>query len=327
MRVSATILSILTIPGLLLAEPVVRTTNNGNLVMEDIPEIPAEIVADLNRYQNTRSASFRDWTEDGNGIYISTRFGDVSQLHRVDMPGGARHQVTFYNEPIGGVERQPGGAKVIFTRDAGGSEFSQVFVLDPEDGTTTMLTDGESRNSGTAWDRDGRRIAWMSTARNGASNDVWIMDPDDRSSAKVAVEAPVGSYWTPEEFSASGSKVLITTYLSIADSRVNVLDLDTGDVTRFAGGPDNPSANFPVAFDDDTGGVWFITDQGSEFRRLAWQAGPDAEPEIITRDLDWDVSDGEISHDRRTIAFSVNEGGNYRVYPVSYTHLTLPTNA
>ena len=314
MRVSATILSILTIPGLLLAEPVVRTTNNGNLVMEDIPEIPAEIVADLNRYQNTRSASFRDWTEDGNGIYISTRFGDVSQLHRVDMPGGARHQVTFYNEPIGGVERQPGGAKVIFTRDAGGSEFSQVFVLDPEDGTTTMLTDGESRNSGTAWDRDGRRIAWMSTARNGASNDVWIMDPDDRSSAKVAVEAPVGSYWTPEEFSASGSKVLITTYLSIADSRVNVLDLDTGDVTRFAGGPDNPSANFPVAFDDDTGGVWFITDQGSEFRRLAWQAGPDAEPEIITRDLDWDVSDGEISHDRRTIAFSVNEGGNYRVY-------------
>ena len=133
MRVSATILSILTIPGLLFAEPVVRTTNNGNLVMEDIPEIPAEIVADLNRYQNTRSASFRDWTEDGNGIYISTRFGDVSQLHRVDMPGGARHQVTFYNEPIGGVERQPGGAKVIFTRDAGGSEFSQVFVLDPED--------------------------------------------------------------------------------------------------------------------------------------------------------------------------------------------------
>ena len=314
MRVSATIFSILAIPGLLFAEPVVRTTNNGNLVMEDIPEIPAEIVADLNRYQNTRSASFRDWTEDGNGIYISTRFGDVSQLHRVDMPGGARHQVTFYNEPIGGVERQPGGAKVIFTRDAGGSEFSQVFVLDPEDGTTTMLTDGESRNSGTAWDRDGRRIAWMSTARNGASNDVWIMDPDDRSSAKVAVEAPVGSYWTPEEFSASGSKVLITTYLSIADSRVNVLDLDTGDVTRFAGGPDNPSANFPVAFDDDTGGVWFITDQGSEFRRLAWQAGPDAEPEIITRDLDWDVSDGEISYDRRTIAFSVNEGGNYRVY-------------
>ena len=104
------------------AEPVVTTANNGNLIMEDIPPIPAEIVEDLNRYQNVRSAAFRAWTEDGSGIYISTRFGDVNQIHRVDMPGGARHQITFYDEPIGAVSRQRDGSKVIFTRDAGGSE-------------------------------------------------------------------------------------------------------------------------------------------------------------------------------------------------------------
>ena len=28
--------------------------NNGNLVMEEIPEIPQSIVSDLNRYQNVR---------------------------------------------------------------------------------------------------------------------------------------------------------------------------------------------------------------------------------------------------------------------------------
>ncbi|MDH3547060.1 MAG: S9 family peptidase, partial [Gammaproteobacteria bacterium] len=62
------------------AETVRRTeANNGNLVMEDIPAIPAEIVDSLNRYQNVRSGRFRDWTEDGAGIYISTRFGDVEQ--------------------------------------------------------------------------------------------------------------------------------------------------------------------------------------------------------------------------------------------------------
>ena len=47
---------------------VVRTeANNGNLVMEDVPEIPASVVRDLNRYQNVRSAGFSDWTEDGEG--------------------------------------------------------------------------------------------------------------------------------------------------------------------------------------------------------------------------------------------------------------------
>lgn len=309
------IASSLAVSGVLAAEPVTRTVNNGNLVMEDIPEIPAEIVDDLNRYQNARSASFREWTEDSNGIYISTRFGDVSQIHRVDMPGGARHQITFYGEPIGGVTRQPGGANVIFTRDAGGSEFSQIFLLDPVDGATTMLTDGKSRNGSTTWDRGGRRIAFTSTARNGASNDVWMMDPEDPSSAEVVLQSPDGSSWSATEFSASGSKVLITNYVSIADSRVNLLDLDTGAVTLVAGGPENKSANFPLAFDDANGGVWFVTDQGSEFRQLAWQsAEPGAKPEIVTSDIHWDVGGGAISHDRRRIAFTTNESGMSRVY-------------
>jgi dipeptidyl aminopeptidase/acylaminoacyl peptidase len=297
------------------AEPVVTTANNGNLVMEDIPPIPADIVDGLNRYQNVRSAAFREWTADGTGIYISTRFGDVSQIHRVDMPGGARRQITFYDEPIGGVSRQPGGSNVIFTRDAGGSEFAQIFLLDPIDGTTTMLTDGESRNGGTTWDRAGRRIAYSSTARNGASNDVWMMDPEDPTNAKVVLESPDGSAWGATEFSASGSKVLIANYVSIADSRVKLLDLDTGDVTLLAGGPDNKSANFPLAFDDDNEGFWYVTDQGSEFRQLAWQPSvAGAEAEIITSDIPWDVGGGAISHDRRRIAFTTNENGMSRVY-------------
>jgi hypothetical protein len=39
-----------------LAEVERRTTNNGNLVLEDIPEIPRSIAQRLNRFQNVRSA-------------------------------------------------------------------------------------------------------------------------------------------------------------------------------------------------------------------------------------------------------------------------------
>lgn len=301
---------------IVLAADVQRmTTNNGNLIMEDIPPIPDEIVNDLNQYLNVRSANFRDWTADGKGIYVSTRFGDVNQIHRVDMPGGARKQITFYEEPIGGVTRQPGGSNVIFTRDAGGSEFAQIFLLDPVDGITTMLTDGQSRNGSTVWDREGRRIAYQSTRRNGASNDVWMMDPDDPESAEVILEAPDGTYWWAQEFSASGSKVLIQNYVSIVDSRTHMLDLDTGEVTILSGGDDNPSSNTPVGFDDANGGVWFITDQGSEFKQLAWQAArPGADVEIITKDIPWDITSGVMSNDRRRLAFTANENGMSRVH-------------
>lgn len=291
--------------------------NNGNLIMEDIPPIPQEIVDGLNRFQNVRSANFSDWTEDGKGIYVSTRFADVNQIHRVDMPGGARQQITFYDEPVFGVSRQPNGSKVIFTRDAGGSEFTQIFQLDPVDGVTTLLTDGESRNGATLWDRQGRRIAYQSTRRNGASNDVWLMDPaspDGPDSAEIVLESPDGSWWGPTEFSESGSKVLIENYVSIADSRIHLLDLDTRELTLLTGG-DTPSANYGLGFDDANGGFWFITNQNGEYLQLAWQAmTPAADIEFITSDIPWDISGGAMSHDRKRIAFSSNENGMSRVY-------------
>ena len=97
--------------------------NNGNLLLKNIPDIPDQLKADLNRYQNVRSASFVDWAEDDKSIYITTRFGDVSQLHRVSQPGGNRYQMTFFKEPIGSVKKKPGSAELSFTMDAGGSEF------------------------------------------------------------------------------------------------------------------------------------------------------------------------------------------------------------
>jgi dipeptidyl aminopeptidase/acylaminoacyl peptidase len=287
--------------------------NNGNLILEDVPPIPAKIVAALNRYQNVRSASFRAWTEDGSGIYVSTRFGDVAQLHRVDMPGGARHQLTFYKEPVGAIRPQPHGSSLIVSRDSGGSEFAQLFLLDPASGREILISDGESLNSSATWDRDGRRIAYHSTRRNGASNDIWMMDPEDPGSAKIILESPDGTRWGPAEFSASGSRLLVSNYVGTADSRVHLLDLDSGENTLIAGG--DATSNYPLAFDDEGEGFWLVSSQGGEFDRLAWQSlQPGAAVEIITDDIPWNVSGANISHDRRRIAFSVNEHGRSSVY-------------
>ena len=299
-----------------IAASVTRTeANNGNLVMEDVPPIPAGIVDDLVRYQNVRSANFEGWKEDGSGVFVSTRFADVNQLHRVDFPGGARRQLTYYGEPIGSVAGQPKGDKILFTRDAGGSEFAQIFVLDPATGGATMLTDGESRNGAVVWDREGRRIAYQSTARNGAANDIWLMDPDEPETAEIIVTSEDGTWWGPAEFSAKGNRLLATNYVSITDSRVHLVELDSGSVTLLAGGPGNTSTNYPVAFDDNNDGYWLITSQGSEFQQLAWQSlEPGADAEVVTGDIPWDVTDAVMSRDRDRMAFAVNENGRSTIY-------------
>ncbi len=302
--------------GFTLANEVVsRTANNGNLIMEDIPEIPRTIVDDLNRYQNVRSAGFVDWTQEGDSIYVRTRFGDVSQLHRVDMPGGARHQLTFFEEPIGSVSRRPGSDQLLFTMDAGGSEFAQIFLFDPATAESRMLSDGESRNGAIQWNRDGSLFAFQSTRRNGRSNDIWVMDPDDPDSARIVLESPDGTWWGPIDFHASGSKLLVVNYVSAADSRMYLLDIESGDYRLLAGGADKRSTNFGIGFDANDAGYWVVTDQAGEFRQLAWQSlRNDAGPEIVTKSIAWDIDEAELSHDRKTLVFSANEGGLSRVY-------------
>ncbi len=297
------------------AEVEVRTKFDGRLIMEDVPEIPRDILVSLMRYQNIRAAVFRAWTSDSKGIYVSTGFGNVDSIHRVDQPGGAREQLTFINELVAAVMGRPGGRELLFTRDTGGSEFAQIFEFDPDSGDAVMLTDGESRNTHAVWDRSGSRIAYQSTRRNGESKDVWVMDPSEPEAASMVLAATDGSRWLPMEFSTSGRQLLIQRYTSITDSGIYLLDLDSGAAEQIAGGEATTSTNLPVAFDDDNDGFWFITDRGGEFNQLAWQAmKPHAEPDYVTADIPWNVSSAIFSHDRKRAAFVTNEDGMSRVY-------------
>ena len=97
---------------------------------------------------------------------------------------------------------------MVFTMDAGGSEFSQIFLLDPvgnED--AIMLTDGKSRNRSVVWDRTGEWIAYQSTRRNGASNDVWLMNVSNSETARMALASPDGTNWSASDFSPDNSKL------------------------------------------------------------------------------------------------------------------------
>jgi len=289
--------------------------NNGKLVLEDIPEIPQSIRQELYRWQDIRGAIFRSWSVDGKGIYVSTGFGSVDSLHKIVMPGGARRQLTFYREPIREISRRPGAEQLIFSRDANGSEFAQIYMFDGESGEASLLTDGESRNGAMVWDRRGSRIAYTSTLRDGIANDIWVMDPDQPDKAEIAIEVDDGFLWEPAEFSREGGRLLVQNYVSVTDSRAIMVNLDDGTRTLLAGGGETPSLNQPVAFDDDGEGFWLITDQGGEFNQLAWQSlVPGATPEIVTSSIPWNISDVVISDDRQRMAFVANENGNSRVY-------------
>src|SRR5947207_13669198 len=100
---------------------------------------------------------------------ISTRFGDVPQIHGVTMPGGARQQITFFTDGVAeGLFNPSNVDKSVFSKDTGGGEFSSSTSTTSTKVKITLLTKrGRSRNTGALWSRDGKQITYSSTARDG----------------------------------------------------------------------------------------------------------------------------------------------------------------
>ncbi|HSD17735.1 MAG TPA: S9 family peptidase [Thermomonas sp.] len=293
----------------------------GNRTSENIPEIPAALLEQLNRYQNTRGAGLAGWTKNG-CLLISTRFAETAQAHRVCQPMGMREQLTFYPEPVSGITPSPANAwrdGFVFAKDKGGDEFSQLYWFDEATRSTTLLTDGKrSQNGGTTLSRDGGLMAYSSTSRNGTDRDVWLRNTRN-GEAKLLVDA--GGNWSPMDFSPDGSRLLVMKYVSAAESYPGVVDVASGKLELFP--VDGGKASFGgFAFAPDGKAVYFISDeplQGKpqEFKTLRHHDPATGKFEVLTANIPWDVEDFAVAEDGRHLAFTSNEDGIDRLRVLS----------
>lgn len=274
----------------------------GNLVMEDIPEIPAEISETRAQYSNFRGHGFRDWNNDG--ILIGTRFGEVSQVHQVDAPLGMRRQLTFFDEPVGGTSARPSGGGFLFTKDTGGDEFFQGFFFDSANGRVTQFTEAGTRNGAIVWSDDGSQAAWYRATDGDPNFDILIGNPEDPASVRVAHEGEGALY--PVDFSADGTKLTVQQYISIAQSRIFTLDLETGDWTEF--NPDEDVAYSGAVLLND-GDILTVTDKDDEFRNLVRYDAYTGSTTVYTDAIGWDVSSWDVSPDGDKVVFTINQAG------------------
>ncbi len=283
----------------------VERIESGNRISENLPNIPTELLDRLNQYQNTRGASFQGWL-DNDSMLISTRFGDTAQIHRITKPMGMREQLTFYREPVGGASIQPAkaGKGFLFSKDIGGNEFFQLHYYDLQSRQVRMLTDGKSRNQGGLWSQDGSQMAYSSTVRNGKDTDIWVRGLNGE--AKLVVQE--GGSWGASDFSADGKKLLVSQYISANDSRPGEVDLGTGKLTMFP--VDGGKAAFGgFEYARNGKGVFFVSDEESEFQHLRFHDLKTMKVQVITKDIPWDVEGFAQSDDGKSIAFVTNEDG------------------
>jgi len=278
----------------------------GQIVYDNVPETPAALRAAIGPYYNARTAVFEDWMADGS-MLIATRFGEVNQIHRVAAPGGARTQLTFFDEPVNSAKVQPGAERFVYPRDVGGAEYYQAY-LRGLNGAEVQLTAPKTRNAAFTFSKDGRQVAWSQVTPGDPNYDILLADTANPEGRRVVHEGT--GAMSVEAFSADGKSLLVSRSVSATHTDLFVLDLAGGTLKQI-GAVGRKVAYQGGAF--TAAGVVTLSDDGSDFTR----------PVVLdiatgkARDLDpgakWSTEAFDLSPDGKTLAYVVNEEGYSKV--------------
>lgn len=270
---------------------------------DGVPPVPMALVEATRPYMEFRTASFVDWDPVTKAMLVSTRFGNVAQLHTVAAPNMARRQISFEAEPLGGVY-MPNDGTLVVRKDVGGNEFWQLYTL--KDGRLTLLTDGKSRNAINAVSADGKLLGYSSTRRNGADSDLYVIDPRDPASNRLVLQVKGGG-WGIADFAPGNATAVVGNYQSVQKSDLYLLDLATGKLTPI--GDHKKTIAYGGAKYAPDGALWVTSDEGSDFQRLGTLDPKTGKFTPRAPEKKWDVESFDIAPDGSFIAYLVNEAG------------------
>lgn len=282
-----------------------------------VPPVKDALLDQLERYENVRGAGFADWSPDGKGMLIRTRFANSPQLHRVYEPGGRREQITFFEEPArGGFIPRAQDGSLLLSMSAGGNEYYQVYWYDIANYRTELLTDGKSRYGIGPANSDGSRVILSSNERNGRDTDLYIANP--RQSGERELLLPTdGEYWYAADWSRDDKMLLIGRYVSANESHFALLDVKSQAKTDLPLPNEEPAAISALSFSPDAKHVYIATDSGAEFRRLAVFDLATKKYTWLTADLDGDVTELDVDEKSGSVAAVISEDGASRLFVFS----------
>jgi dipeptidyl aminopeptidase/acylaminoacyl peptidase len=288
-----------------IAAPVVV---RGNLVLDGIPDAPDAATDLLDEYLGARDARPLGFTPKG-ALLIVTRFGDVDQLHLVERAGGERRQITFLHEPIeqGAFCPDANRNAFVYSKDAAGDGNSQLYYQRVGEPSARRLSDGKSLNGGAIWSNSGRELAFFTTARDGASYDIDIVEPESGALPRLAVTGD-GAPWYPLDWSADDRKLLVRKHVSAYEDYLYVIDVGTGQKREVDASP-SKAAIASARFSRDGTGVYYLSDRDGEYAKLRFVNLFTNEKSDISGRAPFEVETFALSKDGHYAAYVTNEGG------------------
>jgi dipeptidyl aminopeptidase/acylaminoacyl peptidase len=275
----------------------------------------SQVVESFAPYLNVRNTIFGAFAADSATLLY---LNDTSGTYQVwQTQNGATRQLTDYQDRLTGLHPAPGGRIFLFTKDTGGDENDQLYLLTPnsENATVeTLLNDG-AKNTFGAWRADGKAYCFTSNKRQPAFFDIYVHEQD----ANGQWQTPRMVYQADErlsvtDWSADGRWILAAKANTNVDQDLYLLDLQTPNAQpRHLTPHDGQAVYNEGTFSADAAYIYLITDQERDF------SAP-ARLEIATGKLEylanfgWDCGAIALSPDDSKLAYEINDDGCSRLF-------------
>jgi dipeptidyl aminopeptidase/acylaminoacyl peptidase len=285
---------------------------------DDVPRpVPAEVSLagadrpDIARFLNVRSAGSPSLSPDGSRVAFRTSVTGVPQLWVTDAVGGDAPawpvQLTF-GESVTFHAWSPGGDWILYGTDRGGNEREGFYLVSPT-GTEEreLLAPSDAFRQFGSFTRDGGRIAYATTERNGRDFDIHVLDVATGEHREV-FRGRMGLY--AASFHPDGRSVLLTEARGEDSNDLYLFDIAAGrlDTIFAAPSPDERASFGGFEWTPDGSGFYLSTNLGREHAALAFY-------DVASGAYEWlatperDVEDVGLSADGRYLAWTENDGG------------------
>lgn len=291
---------------------------NPNLHTRGIPPIPASVASSIAPYAESKPHAAVSWHPLRRELVVASRAGNAIQLHRVAYPDAPLEQLTDSADPVRrGAFLAPHPTSLLFEKDTGGNEQTQIYRLDTRRQPPVELTDPQRRHHVAAMTHARDRLLVQTTdldktgRREQPSTELSLLDPLHPQNPQRVATLP-GTGWGDFNFSFDDRRVAMVEAISANQSAVWIMDLRSGKRRRVLDsmtGDEVNVASFEPAFTRDGRGLFVATDRDGEFQRLAYLNLVTGRLSYFGQAVPWDVERLTLSPDGRTLAVITNENG------------------
>lgn len=264
----------------------------------------------IEQFMNTTRVGGSAFTADEQSILFHSNQSGIFNVYRVPVSGGPAKQMTHSTrESTYVVSAFPADARFLYRHDIGGDENEHIYLREL-DGSERDLTPGERVKANfLGWSRDRKSFFISTNARDPKFFDIFEMSLADLKPALIFQDETgfdFADISNDKRFIAFGKPGATT-----ADSDVylyNVATKEMKNITAHQG----EMANEPQVFDVNSTNLYFLSNDGAEFKYIACYELGTGQREVVEKSS-WDVSAVYFSRNGKYRVVATNEDARTRI--------------